>query len=195
MTDHQKQWIAWGVSTIVVLALSLTLGIKYPLPTPPEELPDPIIELGTSHFTNISAEDVTATDDLTVTDDATLTDDVAVGGDLAVTGDATLSGDVLIDDTFSIDDTDSTIVGTQTLTPTATYYQLAPVSALTLTLATGSAVDGDLLILHNTVATNTIVVDTGATVGGGNITLAANDLAIFVFGNSKWVELASPDNS
>ena len=45
LTDKQKQWIAWGISTIVVLALSLTLGIKYPLPEPPVDLPDQIIAL------------------------------------------------------------------------------------------------------------------------------------------------------
>ncbi len=104
---------------------------------------------------------------------------------------ATLS----VDSALNLDDTDSTLAGAQTLTPTATYYQMAPATVLTLTLATGSANDGDLLIIHNTVATNTTIVDTGATVGGGNITLAVNDLAMFIYGNSKWIEIASPDNS
>ena len=113
------------------------------------------------------------------------------GCEWSVESGATLS----VDSALNLDDTDSVLAGTQTLTPTATYYQLSPATVLTLTLAIGSASDGDLLLLHNTVATNTVVVDTGATVGGGNITLAANDLVLFIYGNSKWVEIASPDNS
>jgi len=103
--------------------------------------------------------------------------------------------DLTVDDTLNIDDTDNALAGTQTITPTATFYEFAPATTLTLTIATGSATVGDFLILQNTVSTSTVIVDTGATVGGGNITLGANDLALFIFTNTKWVEIASPDNS
>lgn len=89
----------------------------------------------------------------------------------------------------------STLVSTQTLTPAATFYEFAPATVLTLTLATGSATVGDLLILQNTVSTNTVILDTGATGGGSNITLGLNDLALFIFTNTKWVEIVSIDNS
>ena len=164
-----------------------------PLVVDIEDLVDVFGALETQGTTNFDS--LTLEADLVVGDDATVTDNITVTGDIAVTGDSTFSGDLTADDVFAIDDLDSTIAGTQTLTPTATYYQLSPATTLTLTLATGSADDGDLLILHNMVSTNTVVVDTGATVGGGNITLSTNDLAFFVYGNMKWVEVVSPDNS
>lgn len=108
---------------------------------------------------------------------------------------ATFDTDVTIDDTINLDDTDSALTGAQTITPTYTYLQVSPVAVLTATLATGAAADGDLFIIHNLVATTTTVVDTGATAGGGNITLNQDDIAIFIFGDGVWVEIASPDNS
>lgn len=146
-------------------------------------------------------------------DSLTLSDNLVVGGTSSVTGASTLTGavtaagavtatgalvasnDLTVDDTFNIDDTAYTLTGTQTLTPTASFYLLNPATTLTLTLATGSATVGDLLILYNTVTTSTVVVDTTATVGGGNVTLGQNDLAVFIFANSVWAEVASPDNS
>ena len=107
----------------------------------------------------------------------------------------TVDDDFVVDDTFNIDDTDSTITGTQTITPTATFYELNPASTLTVTVATASAAVGDFLVLQNISAQSVIVVDTGATVGGGNVTLGQNDLVMFIYSNSKWIEIASPDNS
>ena len=191
MTDNQKKWIAWAIVTVAVLVAGY-LGIQYPLPDPPDS-PLDLGAITTEGVTNFDS--LTLSEDLIVTDDSTLTDDVAIGGDLTLTGGATLSGDVIIDDTINLDEVANTATGTTTITPTQTYYQFAPTAVLTLTLATGSAAVGDLLILHNTVATNTQIVDTGATVGGSVIDLGANDLAIFIYGNSKWIEIASPDNS
>jgi len=116
-------------------------------------------------------------------------------GAVDVDGTVTANGDMVVDDTLNVDDTDSVITGTQTLTPTGTFYELNPGSALTVTLATGSAEVGDLLIVTNVSAQAVIIADTGATVGGGTITLNTNDLAMFIYTNTKWVEIASPDNS
>lgn len=107
----------------------------------------------------------------------------------------TIGGDLVVDDTFNIDDTVVAISGSQTVTPTYSMMTVAPTVASTITLATGSAEAGDLLLILNTVTTNTNIVDTGATVGGAGIDLGQNDLALFVFLNSVWVEIASPDNS
>lgn len=97
---------------------------------------------------------------------------------------------------LGIADTDYAETGAQTLTPSNSYYQLNPSATLTLTLGTGDAEDGDILILHNVNASNSVVVvDTTATQGGANVTVGTDDLALFIFGNSKWVEIASPDNS
>jgi len=116
-------------------------------------------------------------------------------GDATITANVIANGDLTIDDTFNLDDMDSALAGTQTLTATVTFYEFAPATVLTLTLATGGAEVGDLLILSNTVATNTVLVDTGATIGGGNITLGLNDTAIFLYSNSKWIMLSTADNS
>lgn len=114
---------------------------------------------------------------------------------LDVTGAATFSGNATVDDVLSIDELSNTSTGAVNLTPAATYYQVSPATVLTITLQTGSATDGDLLIIHNLVATATTIVDTGATVGGGAVTLGADDLGVFIFGGGAWVEIASPDNS
>lgn len=120
-------------------------------------------------------------------------DDLAIGGDLTVTGDVATNTDLTVDDTFAIDDTAYALTGTQTLTPTASYYLLNATSTLTLTL--GATAVGDVLILHNVGVSNTIVTDTGATQGGGAVTIGPDDIGLFIYGNSKWVEIASPDNS
>ncbi len=110
---------------------------------------------------------------------------------------AGLSGitDLTTSGIVNLADTDSAITGAQTITPTYSYLQVSPTALLTLTLSTGGATDGDLLIIHNLVTTNTNIVDTGATAGGGAIDLGQDDLAGFIFGDGVWVELLSPDNS
>ena len=92
-------------------------------------------------------------------------------------------------------DTDSALTGAQTITPTYSYLQTSPTTVLTITLATGSAVDGDILIIHNLVSTTTTVVDTTATAGGGDVTIGQDDIGAFIFGDGVWIELFSPDNS
>lgn len=139
---------------------------------------------GVSNFDTVTADVVNGT---------TVNGTTVNAGALNATGAVVASGDLTVDDTFGTDSTAYSLTGAQTLTPTASYYQLAPLATLTLTLGAGTT--GDYLILHNTVATSTIVADTGATVGGDAITLGANDLAVFIYGNSAWIEIASPDNS
>ena len=78
LTPQQKQWTAWGIIAVVLTLIAVFLGVSFPVPPQPGDAP--ITELGTTHFTNVSTEDLAVTDDLTVTDDSTLTDDVAVGG-------------------------------------------------------------------------------------------------------------------
>ena len=110
------------------------------------------------------------------------------------TGVIAAQNDLRVDDTFAIDDTILTITGTQTYTPTASYYALNPTSTLTLTLGTGDN-DGDFLWLINVSAQSVVVVDTGATAGGGNRTLGQNDVIGFVWDNTKWIEAFYSDNS
>lgn len=105
------------------------------------------------------------------------------------------SGDLAISGVTNLGNTLTTISGNQTITPSGSVLTVAPTVLSTITLATGSATAGDLLLVLNTVSTNTNIVDTGATAGGGSIDLGTNDPALFIFLNGKWVEIASPDNS
>ncbi len=90
----------------------------------------------------------------------------------------------------------STLAGTQTLTPTASFYLMSPATTLTLTLATGNAVAGDTIIIMSQVATDTVIIDTTCTVGGGNITLGTDgDVWGGRFDGSKWCQEFAADNS
>jgi hypothetical protein len=192
--------LRWFLAVTVIAALAF-FGVRYPKQGEIPSFPSPLdIEvLGVTHFSGMEVSG-SETDELVVNQTSTgdvveFRDNGTVVFRVADGGTVTVDPDLIVDDTLNIDETAYALTGTKTITPTATYYQLAPTAALTLTLSTASAGAGDLLILHSTVATNTIIVDTGATVGGGNITLSTNDLALFIYGNSKWIEIASPDNS
>jgi len=88
-----------------------------------------------------------------------------------------------------------TVTGTQTLTPTVSMYLLAPSAVATVTLATGNAVAGDMLILVGTVATSTVIVDTGATGTSAGRTIGNTDVWTGYFNGSVWVEESFADNS
>jgi hypothetical protein len=91
VNKRTREWIAWGAVSVVLTLVAIFLGVKYP--APPQPL-GPVEELGTTHFTNLEAEDIAVTDDLTVTDD------VAISGDVDING-----------NTFTIDaDADTTLV-------------------------------------------------------------------------------------
>lgn len=127
--------------------------------------------------------------------------DGAIDGNssMALAGDAVFDADFSVDDTFNVDDTAYALVGSQTLTPTASFYTLAPVaSVLTLTLGTAAPnapSAGDFVWFVSTVTTNTVFADTGATAGGGTRTLGENDVIGFIFNGSAWIEAFFSDNS
>lgn len=104
-----------------------------------------------------------------------------------------LDGDVIVSDTLTLSPATYTATGAQTLTPTLTNYTLNPTAALTLTLGAGS--DGDVLKLVNISSYSVIVVDTGATNGGGNRTLGQYDYIEFMYVSDRWIETGFSDNS
>lgn len=110
------------------------------------------------------------------------------------TGDISAQGDLTIDDILNVDAVLYTSSGTQTLDPVATHYVLSPSAQLTLTIATTSAVNSNVLwILINSAQTVTIV-DTGATAGGGNRVLGQYDWIEFLY-YDLWIETGTSDNS
>lgn len=116
---------------------------------------------------------------------------ISDGGALSMLG----GGSLVSNGILNVAPASYALTGAQTLTPTVSYYQVSPTALLTLTLSTGGASDGDILIIHNLVTTNTNIVDTGATAGGGAHDLGQDDNAGFIFGDGVWMELFSPDNS
>lgn len=87
------------------------------------------------------------------------------------------------------------LTGTQTFTPTNSRYLLAPATTLTMTLATGGAVNGDVAIFVNTVATDTIFVDTGAMPGGAKTLDEDADRISFEFDGAEWLMADFTDQS
>lgn len=196
MTTKQTKMLGWLLVVAAIIAATF-LGVKYPIPAPPD---DEIVALGTTHFTNLEAEDITATDDLVVTDDSTLTDDVAIGGDLTLTGALALTGAFTAGGSNTLDivifEHTALTATTTTITPTHTFYSLDTAAAVTITLA-ASGTEGQLLILINDDANATIIADTNLISADGNaITMTnADDMAILIYQDSKWHEIASPDGS
>jgi len=203
LTPTQKKWLAWALVALVVFGVNTYLGVTYPIPEPPD---DPLVELGTTHFTNLEAEDITATDDLTVTDDA------AVGGDLTVTGavnpaDLTTTDDIVVGDDLTVAGLVS--IGAQTaisvtagavITPTGSLQPLTSAAAVTCSTTRcieNGATTGDILILKNDNAADAITIDgTGGNVEcKADVVLGAGDTIILIWGGSDWYCLSVYDNS
>lgn len=84
--------------------------------------------------------------------------------------------------------------GSQTLTPTVSLYLVAPTSTLTLTLASGEAKPGDVLVIGSTTTTSTIVLTTNTALAASR-TISKNDVLEFRYFNSQWVESNYKDNT
>jgi hypothetical protein len=102
-----------------------------------------------------------------------------------------------VDGTWGLAPQTLALSGAQTLTPTVSYYLLAPTATMTVTLATGDARQGDFIYLVGTVSTSTVIVDTTATAGGGDRTIGQYDVIGFIYdvGLSRWIEAFYSDNS
>jgi hypothetical protein len=98
MTQRQVNLVALVALVLAIVALSIGLVQVLVPPT------DPLVGLGTTHFTAISAKDFTATDDLSVADDTSLGDALTVAGASDLRGNLsdgggtlTIGDDVMID--------------------------------------------------------------------------------------------------
>ena len=192
LTDSTKKTITWLVLLVIATAMSLAGGVSYPLPPAPFEAP---VELGTTHFTAIEAEDITATDDLVVTDDSTLTDDTAIGGDLTVTGAASVTGNTTLAALLLASTTTVTVTDGDIITPTTTAYILDAAAAVTITL--GSAcTDGQPLFTFGNDAVTVTIDDTNVRTNDGALqTVGQYDLVSWICISSEWVEISDSANS
>jgi hypothetical protein len=50
VTESHKQWLSWGILSLVTLAVALFFGVQYPMPKQPDQPPD-VVQLG-ANFTN-----------------------------------------------------------------------------------------------------------------------------------------------
>jgi hypothetical protein len=93
MTENQKKWLAWVIMVVVSMAVSIFLGVQYPIPEPPDVLPfDSPVALGVTHLSGLAIGD--GTPDLAAGDD-----DLYVEGDLEVDDELELDGALDADST------------------------------------------------------------------------------------------------
>ena len=196
MNDTTKQWIAWGAVSLVLTLVAIFLGVKYPAPPQPDE---PVTALGTTHFTNISAEDITATDDVSVADDADIDGDLDVDGAtnldaVDIAEDATFAADLTITNVTAISLTAAGII-----TPTGTYQPLTSAAAVTTSTTTpiAAGATGQLLILENQNSSDAITIDGtgGAVECKADLALAAGDIVMLIYDGAAWQCISLYDNS
>lgn len=137
---------------------------------------------GTSHFSNLSAADIEATDDLTVGDDASIGDDLTVSGNTIVSGYARVASVTAI-----------SITNGCTITPTGTYQPLESAGTVGCgDIVTGTA--GDSLVLINTSDTSITITDTGSLKLGSNRVLAQYDSLELWSDGTYWIEVGYAEN-
>lgn len=144
------------------------------------------VDYGTTHYTAVEAEDLTATDDLAVGDNAAITGLLTVGETLGVTGNATFAGSATLDTTIT--ERTTLTATTTTITPTHTFYALDSAAAVTITLA-ASGTDGQMLVLIGDDANTITIADTNIRTSDGNaLTLGQYDIVVMQYLDSEWHE-------
>lgn len=177
MTNSQKRNYTRATVILVLTAVIALLVTRYFTPAPPDT---DIVSLGTSHFTNISAEDITATDDLSVTNDA------SIGGDMTVTGSTSFGSGTIFNST-------TITATTQTITPTTyTAYRLNSAAEITVTLAACSS-DGQLLVLYGEDNNTINLVSTN--LKSATSSIAQYDTVTYICLSDEWIEIATSTNS
>lgn len=135
------------------------------IPLPDEDI---IIPLGTTHFTNLEAEDVTATDDLAVTDDGSIGGDLTVGGTISGGGAFTVTGRLLVDG--AADEVQLTAQGYTTQTSNILVVENSSGTDLVTADNSGNVVISGTLTVSDTSALVGATTVTGAFAANGGIT-------------------------
>ena len=200
------------IASIVIIAIVAILGLFLPL----DIIVQPA-EMGAQSIAVTKFRAVAVEDNLTVggavtgagavtSADLTATDDLSVGDDAGITGDLTtlnlrVTGQANIADLMTIVPKTAIAVGSgATITPTGTFQPITSTEVVTCdttTCVADGANKGDLLILQNANASDTITID-GA---GGNVecktdvVLGAQDTLWLIWNGANWICLATHDNS
>lgn len=204
LSETQKKWIAWIVVTVVITAVSVGLGVSYPLPPAPLELLDQINKAAEAEegfgaqgvARPVQFRSVRITDDLTVADDVTITDDVTVDTITAATGATVTAGGIdvaagglSLGGLAQLDCTTSAITSTQTLTPTASCYLLSGTSTLTLTL--GTVTTGTMALFVRTGNADLVLASVIKT---SDSDLNQYDSFLALYDGSEWVQVGVSAN-
>jgi hypothetical protein len=120
---------------------------------------------------------------------------VSNSGSADVALDLSVSRDAIVDDVLNVDDTVNQATGTSEVSISGSFYVFSPTATLTATLGSTGVNDGDLLWVTNRTTETVVIVDTGATIGGGNLSLGQYDVLGFVYLDSKWMQMYAADNS
>lgn len=208
LTPKQKAWIGWIILSVITTAITLTLGVSFPIPPVPSSMPNSLpseagdlITLGTTHFTDIEAEDIAVTDDLTVTDAASVggalavTGNASVGGATTLTGATTQTGDLTLAGLALFSSTEVTPTAGQYFTPTTTLYIYNSSGAISTTLGACSNT-GQLLLTYGADNNNVTINDTNVkTNDGAAQVIGQYDTVTWICVGTTWIELAETAGS
>jgi len=210
--------LAKPVLIAMILALLAYLGVTYPTPVGPLLGEEGVLTVaGTTHFTNLQAQDLTATDDVVVYDDLLVLDtgtftnvvatDLTASGDLTVLDDVFITDDVVADSlvlttTLSVGTkmklTAGSVVtctnGTGGCAPTSSYQPVTAAGAVGATIATTGWSAGQMLVMVNTGTNAITITDTGTTMLSGNIALGQYDSLWLIFDGTNWIMLGTSNN-
>jgi len=131
---------------------------------------------GTTHFSNLSAADIEATD-------LTTTGDVLVGDDLEVADFFQLQcGSVY------------SVTNGEDMMAASTYQELECAEWVTMCVGTFSGTEGDLQIFMNTCSNNITIQESVDAAMAGDFVMGQYDSIMFIYDGSRWIELSRTDN-
>ena len=132
---------------------------------------------GTTHFSNLSAADIEATDDLTVGDDLTVSDEVSIG-------------------TFGriAEQTAISVTNGATFTPTGSYQPITSAGTVTPTISTSGYTAGEWLVITNESATTVNFADSGTLMLNTARAMGQYDVLGLLFDGTNWLEQYFNDN-
>jgi len=188
MNARTKQWLAWVIVAVVLTAVSVGLGVSYPLPPMPVDVIEEINEAADPENVASQAVGPVRFRSLLVLNDLTVKDDVTITGDVDVDG--TLNADAVdFDDAMDLAST-LDVDGATTLNSTLDVDGAITSGTGAITMTDNVIVDGaadavQLMVSGYTTQTNDLVQLDGGLVdiGGGTYGTADGDNDVGIAGD------------